>query len=421
MDCVKRRRCDSTPAPSSKWADIPSEILDSIFEHLSLRDVIAAESVCTRWFSSAKSFITFKSQSQSPQCPLLLLFPQEDENGLENVPEEFIESACIGSSHGWLIFLDKRGAPLLFNPHLRIHIQLHYIGSLLGVLNIGKSREYGCYITYDCQENPIGYVKNLRENLIHKAIISSDPLGIKNFGAVVIYGYGNKLAYCKNGDDSWTDLDGKHKPYEDIICSKNRLCALGSNASVEVWDFDGWNKPVKRVEIEINFPEKSRKFWSKFGDLYTARLYLVESIMGDIMLVVRFVGELVNGDDQPVHEHDLLTEEDTHPLVCPYKTLAFHVYKLDLNEKCWVEVHSLGDQSLFLGGNHSISVLADKGYIKNSIYFTDDYWYRMDEDYLYGGHDMGVFSLDNGRAELFSYCHQLKIQPSPCWVNPSPW
>lgn len=199
MDCVKRRRCDSTPAPSSKWADIPSEILDSIFEHLSLRDVIAAESVCTRWFSSAKSFITFKSQSQSPQCPLLLLFPQEDENGLENVPEEFIESACIGSSHGWLIFLDKRGAPLLFNPHLRIHIQFPYIGSLLGVLNIGKSREYGCYITYDCQENPIGYVKNLRENLIHKAIISSDPLGIKNFGAVVIYGYGNKLAYCKNG------------------------------------------------------------------------------------------------------------------------------------------------------------------------------------------------------------------------------
>ncbi|KDO40592.1 hypothetical protein CISIN_1g039370mg, partial [Citrus sinensis] len=389
------KRCNFT---SSKWAEIPSEILDSIFEHLSFPDVLVSESVCSHWFQTAKSFISFKSQNQPPQAPSLKLFPQEDGtdgNGAsEIVPEEFTENCCIGSSHSWLIFLDERAFPLLFNPSLRIrHAQLPCIGPLLGVLDIEKSQENGYYITYDYQKNPIRYMNNLRESLIHKAILSSDPcLNINNFGAVVICGHKKKIAYCQNGDNSWTDLDGKHQPYEDIICSRNQLYAIGSNASVEY--------------------------------LYNARLYLVQSTKGDTMLAARFVGELVNADDEPVHEHDLLTEEDTHPLVCPYKTLVFHVYKLDLGQKSWVEVGSLGDESLFLGANQSTSVSISSSstiYKQNSIYFTDDYWDRMDEDYLYAGHDMGVFSLENRNVESFLHTHQLKILPPPCWVNPSPW
>ncbi|KAK9180028.1 hypothetical protein WN943_029235 [Citrus x changshan-huyou] len=236
MACFKRKICNFT---SSKWAEIPSEILDSIFEHLSFPDVLVSESVCSHWFQTAKSFISFKSQNQPPQAPALKLFPQEDGtdgNGAsEIVPEEFTENCCIGSSHGWLIFLDERAFPLLFNPSLRIrHAQLPCIGPLLGVLDIEKSQENGYYITYDYQKNPIRYMNNLRESLIHKAILSSDPcLNINNFGAVVICGHKKKIAYCQNGDNSWTDLDGKHQPYEDIICSRNQLYAIGSNASVE--------------------------------------------------------------------------------------------------------------------------------------------------------------------------------------------
>lgn len=427
MACFKRKICNFT---SSKWAEIPSEILDSIFEHLSFPDVLVSESVCSHWFQTAKSFISFKSQNQPPQAPSLKLFPQEDGtdgNGAsEIVPEEFTENCCIGSSHSWLIFLDERAFPLLFNPSLRIrHAQLPCIGPLLGVLDIEKSQENGYYITYDYQKNPIRYMNNLRESLIHKAILSSDPcLNINNFGAVVICGHEKKIAYCQNGDNSWTDLDGKHQPYEDIICSRNQLYAIGSNASVECWGFDGLNKPIKTMEVEVSYPEKSGQFWGEFRDLYNARLYLVQSTKGDTMLAARFVGELVNADDEPVHEHDLLTEEDTHPLVCPYKTLVFHVYKLDLGQKSWVEVGSLGDESLFLGANQSTSVSISSSstiYKQNSIYFTDDYWDRMDEDYLYAGHDMGVFSLENRNVESFLHTHQLKILPPPCWVNPSPW
>ncbi|KAL3820730.1 hypothetical protein ACJIZ3_006635 [Penstemon smallii] len=40
----------------------------------------------------------------------------------------------------------------------------------------------------------------------------------------------------------------------------------------------------------------------------------------------------------------------------------------------------------------------------NSIYFTDDYWDRIDEDYCYGGHDMGIFSLEDGTIEPLLDC-----------------
>lgn len=72
---------------------------------------------------------------------------------------------------------------------------------------------------------------------------------------------------------------------------------------------------------------------------------------GEFLFVVRFMGEFVNGDGKPVREAGLPTDEDTQPKIRPYKTLLFHVHRLDRHEKKWVEMKSLGDQILFLGGN----------------------------------------------------------------------
>lgn len=328
MANFKRHRRRSSK--SSNWANIHGEILDAIFNHLSFKDLLVAEAVCSNWFLVANSFINFKSRIQPHSIPHLML-PLEDKSQssssgycrIENMPEEFSESCCIGSSHGWLIFLDERASPLLFNPSLQVQIQLPRIDSFLGVLNIEKVEDGGYSIKYNYQNNSIRYMENLRQNFIHKGILSSDPcLRISSYGVVVICSHEKRIAYCRNGFSSWVEVDGRHHPYQDIICGRNhQLYALGKNASVEVWDFDcASNIPVKRMELEMSFPEKSNKFWNDFEDLYAARCYLVESTKGDIMLVVRFIGELVDEYDEPVHEEDLLTEEDTHPLVCPYKT-----------------------------------------------------------------------------------------------------
>ncbi|KAJ4722823.1 F-box protein SKIP23-like [Melia azedarach] len=441
MACFQSSSGKRRSSESPNWAEMQSDILDLIFKHLSFKDVLASEAVCSNWFLAANSFI--KSRRQQPHPIPHLMRPSEDQTKLssecgycksENMPEEFSESCCIGSSHGCLIFLDERASPLLFNPSLLVQIQLPSINSFLGVILVEKAEDGEYCIKYNYQKHPLRYMKNLRQNFIHKGILSSDPcLSINNYRVVVICGHEKKLAFCKNGDSCWTEIHGKHQPYEDIICSSRnqlQLYALGNNAaSIEIWNFDDNIIPTKRMEMELCFPKKSMQFWKDFGDLYAARFYLVESTKGDVMLVVRFIGELVTEDDEAVHEEDLLTEEDTHPLVCPYKTLLFHVYKLDFDQKKWTEVDNLGDEALFLGGNHSISVSVSSSVLEyyckgNSIYFTDDYWDRMNEDYLYGGHDMGVFSLEEDKVQPFYEelrRRPVKFQPPPCWINLSPW
>ncbi|KAK3187713.1 hypothetical protein Dsin_027274 [Dipteronia sinensis] len=345
--------------------------------------------------------------------------------------EDHSRCTCIGSSHGWLIFLDHKSShPFLVNPFIQqVKIQLPSLNSLLGILKIKKNIQSGEYFIkyYNQPKNKVSYTKQLRQIVLLKSVLSSDPcLGVNSLGVVVIYGLARKLGYCNYGDSSWRGLeDGKFWPYSDIICYNNKkLYALGENACVEAWDLlDGKCVPTKKMEIELCFPSKSEKMLSDFRYLYVRKLYLVDKL-GDLLLVVRYIGEFVNGDNEVVQEDDLLTDEDTHPLVCPYKTLLFHVYKLDFDERRWIEVESLGDSALFLGGSHSVSVCSsvDSRYKKNSIYFTDDYWDRMEEDYLYGGHDMGVFSLEDQSVEpiYLSGC-SMKIQPPPCWVAPSLW
>ena len=66
----------------------------------------------------------------------------------------------------------------------------------------------------------------------------------------------------------------------------------------------------------------------------------------------------------------------------------FEIFKLDfVDNDQWVDVKSLGDRVLFLGGNHSMSVSTNDfpECKRNSIYFTDHYWERMNEDYSHGG------------------------------------
>ncbi|GLT63791.1 hypothetical protein SLA2020_363270 [Shorea laevis] len=66
---------------------------------------------------------------------------------------------------------------------------------------------------------------------------------------------------------------------------------------------------------------------------------MVES-RGEILVVVR-----VMVDEKREFKNDYLGV-----------TKMFQVFKLDVVGNKWVEVNSLGDRSLFLGGNHSISI-----------------------------------------------------------------
>lgn len=117
-----------------------------------------------------------------------------------------------------------------------------------------------------------------------------------------------------------------------------------------------------------------------------------------------------------MYEGDTLTDYAVEPLVCPYKTCGFRVFKVDVDKREWVDVEGLSDFALFLGGNESLMVSSvENGELKgNSIYFTDDYWERFEEDYSYGGHDMGVFCMKDGSIEPILECER---QPPPVWIS----
>ncbi|KAL1566078.1 hypothetical protein AAHA92_01725 [Salvia divinorum] len=109
------------------------------------------------------------------------------------------------------------------------------------------------------------------------------------------------------------------------------------------------------------------------------------------------------------------------PLVCPYRTMGFRVFRADVRGGGgggeWADVEGLGDHAMFLGGNETAVVPAVDLMKKNAIYFTDDYWERIDEDYSYGGHDVGVFCMGDSRFEEVLDFEMDKINPPPFWIT----
>ncbi|KAK6265538.1 hypothetical protein QUC31_016375 [Theobroma cacao] len=360
-------------------------MLWSIFNRLDVIDIIRAKLVCSSWNSLGEELV--------PRTPWLMLPSKEEVEGRydadnnaysgllklgesqvcspKKIPKEFRESCCIGSSNGWLIFLEEKAMPFLFHPFRRVKIRLPSLYAMLGLQRMERKADGVYDISYfedsedyfrliTCQHKK----QHLREYFMQKAILTGEPdCNNKKYG-----GFMRKIRY-----------------------------------------------------IEPPFPEKSLAKRNSLGDLCASRLYLVESC-GDILLRVRFIGEFVESDGTLISEEDALYGIGIQPKVCPYRTFLFHVHKLDFIELKWVEMNSLDDCALFLGGNQSVSVSVQSfaNCEKNSIYYTDDYWDRMTEDYSYGGHDLGKYNLNDGSVKPIYEFSLDNVLPPPCWIIPNP-
>ncbi|XP_019165737.1 PREDICTED: uncharacterized protein LOC109161704 [Ipomoea nil] len=375
---------------------------------------------------------------QEAKSPLLLLSVEEETcfvsfNGekavpkLKNSPKDFKSSMRIGSSHGWLILLDETSEPYLLNPFNQSQIQLPEKITFPHINRVTSKCWRGGECL--CVEYTSGFTRWFDPTedkspllSIKKAILSANPSTHKDFLVAVIYGENSRIAYCRNGDNEWSAIqDGDSDPYYDIACSDDDdlLYALGKNVSVEIWDlmFPGSSTLKKMGTLYPRMFLETMKDYP--GTLYARKFYLVPCAKsGQIFFVVRYVGEFVTSDGKVVYDAEADDDQYPHPMVCPYKTINFHVYCLDTTTLTWKAVKSLNNLALFLGGNHSVSMLvSDDSEVKaDSIYFTDDYWERMDEDYLYGGHDMGVFSLKDESVKQFLNIDLQKIKPPPFWL-----
>ncbi|XVF66390.1 hypothetical protein PTKIN_Ptkin10aG0032100 [Pterospermum kingtungense] len=443
MAVQNKRKCNSNVSSSTKRrriAQVPTDILRSmIFNKLTYIDLVQAKAVCSSWNLLGQELVS--------RMPWLMLPSKKDveegdgtdvnNNGyngllslgenrvysLKNIPNEFRESCSVGSSNGWLVFLEEKAVPFLFNPLKQVKAQLPPVGRLLGLLKMERCLDGGYEV-----EDYNGYQgyrpkQQIRECYIRKAILTTEPdcNNNKKYGLILLCNKGKDIAYYESGDNYWSLLNVSHPPYQDIIFHEDHLYALSEDHNyIEVWDVEG-GRVKKQFGIVVSLPEKSVAKANSWGDLCAIRSYLVQSC-GDLVLAVRYIGEFVDWDGTMHREPDMLLDCCNHPMVCPYKTCLFHVYKLDFDEVKWVEMESLGERALFLGGNQSVSVSAQSfpNCERNSIYFSDDYWERMDEDYLYGGHDYGVYNLKGGSVKPIYEFSSDKIHPPPCWIIPHP-
>ena len=97
-------------------------------------------------------------------------------------------------------------------------------------------------------------------------------------------------------------------------------------------------------------------------------------------------------------------------------TKEFKIYKLvDCRGNCeWIEVESLGDVTLFLGDNHSISVLAS-----TSVGIYDDFFNYY--NFFGGPLHFGVFNLENRRIAKYLILDNMQswLMPLPIWIVPT--
>ncbi|GLT42093.1 hypothetical protein SLA2020_161130 [Shorea laevis] len=414
--------CNNKRRRNNPEVVLPRAVFESIFERLPLVDIARAKAVSSSWKSSAESLPC----SHLQKAPWLLLPPKDEEEETDtqscrfkNIEENiayflkmktsdlFFKLPCIGSSNGWLVLLDHTTfTPFLFNPFTEVQIQLPSLKSLFHISEISQT-DYGDYEVKFGKQSKYIDLQCVRHSFVSKAISSAEPVG--DYCVVLIYNNnGHKLGYFRNGDKSWTEFDNSWSEkvfhgYEDIICFNNMLYAVDRNRGIRAWDLQS-HPPVKRMDVTPAISEGANSFRDDDGELCNIRSsYLVES-EGKFILVDKFVRE----------GEEILDD-------CLYRTEQFRLYELDLEGVQWVKLNSLGDRSLFLGGNHSISISTkDLPTCKrNSIYFTDDYWIRMlFKEWSYG-HDNGIYSLEDGSCSPIYGFESENVHPLPCWIVPN--
>lgn len=203
------------------------------------------------------------------------------------------------------------------------------------------------------------------------------------------------LAFCKNGDHSWTLIHDAKFFSEDVIYHKDLFYAVDKNGAIAVCD-------VSHVSPRVSIIETPSQFG---GDMQ----YLVNSEDDEELLLVTRYLDLVH---------------DNVDLLVFCKTVRFEVFRMNWNEQLWERVTSLGDRTLFVGGNSSL-LLSTSDFPAcsgNCIYFTDDYC-EFNEEFVFGDYDSGIFKLCDGSIEpLPSYWRtsHSQVNGPPIWVTPNP-
>lgn len=376
------------------WSKLPKDVLRIIRERLVfLPDFLRFSCVCMEWHS-----IALETRHSPP--PLLILpfdnssdtcnfFNLTGRNTIGMHMAELHNQTCSLASRGWLVLVNEKLDIQLFHPYRKVQIPLPRHPSYEEIYSLIRPLD----------------LEGMRFFYVPKLVLSTNP-AVSSSDCVVagICGCSNKLVFCRVGDEKWTPIG--NFTCTDVIFYKNKIHAV-SNRTLLICEL-GQNAELTMVGGPI-VPAGS------------TTNYLVESLEGELLFVVRYVKWLVDWEEYRGRNYCRKKK---------YGTWKFDVFKLDQNFKTiqnirllgykyWSKVECLSNQALFVGRNHSFAMCADSlpQFKGNSIYFTDDNAEGYaSPPYGSGCYDVGVFNLQDGSVKPF-YPNAPYFQTPPIWFK----
>ncbi|KAJ3706186.1 hypothetical protein LUZ61_009891 [Rhynchospora tenuis] len=390
----------SVPVRNRDWSKLQDDIARVIVKKLWFypyhRKFAAA---CTDWYR-----ITKEVHGPFQQNSIILLLPYNNESETcamytlsDSRTYEFHlgvlhDKFIYGSSNGWVCLDDKAYNMRLINLLTMQQFELPYPSYALD------------YISSTQLDIPL-----INTEIMTKIVVSSSPSSSNDCIIAAIMSTFEELLVCRLGDKSWTPIiirESKLKSnnccqsLNDVIFFQGKIYAINSGRNLLIVDYDGSNYvawdtfgPSYQEGDIIGQPSRDE---SCIEGLYMMRLYLVEC--SGKLLAVRRLGEF-------------------HP-DNSWSTQYFELFEFEESKETWRMICGLGEQSLFLGQNGSISVSAFEipGCRPNCIYFTDDF-YRGQFKWEFGFRaDNGVFCCEDGNVERFSISHSMAR-----WLVPAMW
>ncbi|KAL6873379.1 hypothetical protein ACP4OV_013461 [Aristida adscensionis] len=344
----------SYDAPGSAWAELPTDILVTVFEELAIPALPRAGAVC-RWWNAASSYVQglhhVLSRAAGAPC---LLYAAASSSGVDPGATTLYS---ITDGRSYTVPVDDHAELHLVNP-----VTGQRIDSLPSVATIEHVRvlhddsgavvpdRYRVYVydwllrVYDApaQERYLWDAYNLADYLYLRALISSDPSDDDDCVVVLIHRPHFQISFARPGDAHWTWIrtpTGNTEYYDCAFDGDGRtLYAMRNDGAIHAFDLHGQpaleRKVILRPQLEVEYG--------------TTNYLLHAPWLGGWLQVWRSMGS----KDHAAAKTAWLAGE---PYEDVWTTQSIIVYQVDLAGQKLVEIKNLGDHALFVGCNYSFS------------------------------------------------------------------
>ncbi|TVU07097.1 hypothetical protein EJB05_47138, partial [Eragrostis curvula] len=419
----RRRRPDKISAINF-IERLPPDLLAEIHRNLTFLDRIAFALVVRRAVGHVLK----------PDTPCLVLSSSASDEtatlvSIADGRREAVVPACdpamrghvvVGSSHGWLVTADARGALRLANPvtgaqadlpsvatiplFVRTGMWLILDGDAFARLRFGGPPPYVDDTTWG-PTPPRSFsltVEQLRQSLYRKVVLSTSPLSGSYAAMIVTTPFFGAPAFVTSEDPIWRFAPSR-EGVEDAIHHDGRFYSLTYSGLIEAWDRDdsgGFTSKVVAPRLNVARDDKRRK-------------YLAVAPNGRFMVVLK----------EPM-------EVEVDKYRNRMWTCVFKVQMLDEVRQIWEEEPDIDDMAIFVGVNSSVcvSTTTGPGISPGCVYFTEDEIGKAclrEETYnAYCDADdqlrrVGVYSFSKHRVDKIIMPEELPRWPLPAWFTPS--